>query len=109
MNLKLDPGQVSAFMRHVYTAAGVAAGLIGGASFMSQQTIDTILTSVHQIGDGVVSIATGIAALIPIASGLYAMWTASHNSKLVSIAADPQTNPQVKAAVTTVLAEQKTT
>lgn len=102
--MKLDPGQLNSFMRHVYTVAGTLAAIVGGASFMDQQTINSILTAVHQIGDGIVSIVTGIATLIPIASGLYAAWSASHKSKLASIAADPQTAPQVKQVVTAALA-----
>ena len=104
MTFSLDPGQLNSFMRHVYTVAGTIAALVGGASFMDQSTISTILNSVHQIGDGIVSIATGIAALVPIASGLYAAWTASHKSKLTAIATDPQTIPQVKKAVMAALA-----
>lgn len=103
--MKLDPGQVSAFMRHVYTALGVLAAAIGGASFVDPAKLQAVLTSVHQIGDGVVSIATGIAGLIPVASGVYAMWTASHTSKMTTLAADPQTPPQVKQAVNVALAK----
>lgn len=102
--MKFDPGQVSSFMRHVYTVAGTIAAIVGGASFLDQQTVNSILAAVHQIGDGVVSIATGVGTLIPIASGLYAAWSASHKSKLVSIATDPQTAPQVKQVVTAALA-----
>lgn len=104
MDIKLDPGQVSAFMRHVYTAGATGAAIVGGMSLMSPATINTIMTSVHQIGDGIVSICTGVAALIPVGAGLYASWTASHKSKMVAIATDPQTAPQVKQAVTAVLA-----
>jgi hypothetical protein len=99
----LDPGQITSFMRHVYTVAGTTAAIVGAASFMDQQTINTVLTAVHQIGDGVVSIATGVAALVPIVSGVYAAWSASHKSKLVAIATDPQTVPAVKRAVTAAL------
>jgi hypothetical protein len=91
-------------MRHVYTGAGVFAAAIGGMSLMSPDTVSKILAAVHQIGDGIVSIATGVGVLIPIASGAYAAWTASHQSKLVSIADDPQTAPQVKQVVTAQLA-----
>jgi len=101
--MTLDPGQVNSFMRHIYTVAGAIAAVVGGASFMDPHAVQTVLTAVHQIGDGVVSIATGVAALVPIASGLYAAWTASHTNKLVAIAADPQTAPAVKQVVTAAL------
>jgi len=102
--MTLDPGQINSFMRHVYTVLGTIAALLGGASFIDPSTIQSILTAVHHIGDGVVSIATGVATLIPIASGLYAAWSASHKSKLTAIATDPQTTPAVKQAVTVALA-----
>ena len=103
MTFKLDPGQVSSGMRHVYTVLGTATALIGGLSLLPPQDIQTITTSVHQIGDGIVSIATGVAGMVPIASGLWAAWSASHKSRLTAIAADPQTTPAVKQAVSAVL------
>ena len=96
--MQFDPGQVSAFMRHVYSGLGVATAVLGAVG-LSQGDTTALGLAVHQIGDGIVSIATGIGTLVPIASGLYAAWTASHKSKTQSIAADPQTPPLVKQAI----------
>jgi len=84
-----DPGQLSAFMRHVYSALGGATAM-ALAMGLSQGDATTIGTAVHQIGDGIVSIATGVAALVPVVSAVYAAISASRKSRLVAMDADPQ-------------------
>ena len=106
--MNLSPGQINSFMRHVYTVLGTLVAVAGATSFMDPKTVQTIVTAVHQIGDGVVSIATGIGALVPFASGAYAAWSASHKSKMQSIAASPQTPTAVKQVVTAALSNPAT-
>lgn len=85
----LAPGQLQAFMRHVYTAFGAATAMLLFVG-LSQGDVTTIGNALHQIGDGVVSIAAGIAALVPILSGVAASIAASRASRLKSLDADPQ-------------------
>jgi hypothetical protein len=87
--------QVNAALRHVYTAAGTAAAVLVFVG-LSQGDATTLGTAIHQIGDGVASIIAGVTALIPIASALYAAWTASPFSKLISM----KKNPEIKQVVT---------
>lgn len=104
MSWNLSPGQVSSGVRHVYTVAGTVTALLGGLSLLTPAQVQVLLTAIHNIGDGIVSIATGVAALVPFITGAYAMWSASHTSRLTAIAADPQTVPAVKQAVDVALA-----
>lgn len=81
--------QVNSALRHVYTAAGTATAVLVMVG-LSQGDATTIGNAVHQIGDGVASIIAGIGALIPIASALYAAWSASPFSKLISMKKNPE-------------------
>lgn len=86
--------QVNSFMRHVYTGVGVATGtlIIVG---LSQGDASTIGVAVHKIGDGVSSIIAGVTLLIPIASGLYAAWSASPFSRMMWM----KKNDQIKQVI----------
>lgn len=84
-----DPGQVTAFMRHVYTGVGVAVAVLGIVG-LSQGDATAIGEAVQKIGDGLVSIASGISALVPIVSGIYAAYTASRRYRLKALNVDPQ-------------------
>lgn len=85
----LEPASIQAFLRNIYAAvgSGLAVAVIIG---LSQGDATALGNAIHQIGDGIASIASGISALIPILTGLYAAWTATRNSKLTSLAKDPQ-------------------
>jgi hypothetical protein len=85
----LDPGQLSTAMRYVYTATGSVLGTLGIVG-LSQGDASTIGTAVHQIGDGIVSIATGVAALVPIVSGIYGVIGSSRKAIMHAVNIDPQ-------------------
>lgn len=88
--------QVNSALRHVYTAAGsgIAVLVLVG---LSQGNATALGNGIHQIGDGIASIIAGISALIPVASAVYAAWSASPFSKLLSVSK----NPDVKQVVVT--------
>jgi phage-related minor tail protein len=87
--------QTNAALRHIYTAVGtgVAVALFFG---VSPDMAAKIAPAVHQIGDGFASIIAGVTALIPVATALYAAWTASPFSKLMAA----KNNPEIKQVVT---------
>jgi hypothetical protein len=86
--------QVNSFMRHVYSAVGVAVAV--AVTFgLNPDLAATIAPAVHQIGDGLAKVIAGITALIPVVSGLYAAWTASPFSKLMSA----KNNPEIKQVI----------
>lgn len=100
MQKYFDPGQISALMRHVYTIVGTLVATLGVVG-LSQGDATTIGTAVHNIGDGIVSIATGISALVPLASAAYAVWSSSRASKLKAMNADPEITKVVTVPGTT--------
>lgn len=81
--------QVNSFMRHVYTAVGVATGTLVIVG-LSQGDATTIGIAIHKVGDGASSIIAGVTLLIPVASGAYAAWTASPFSRLMKNKSDPE-------------------
>jgi hypothetical protein len=81
--------QVNSALRHVYTAAATATTVLMVVG-LKQGDATAIGAAVHQIGDGVASIIAGVTALVPIAAGAYAAWTASPLSKLLSMKKDPE-------------------
>lgn len=80
--------QVNSALRHVYTATATGIGVLVLVG-LSQGNATALGAAVHQIGDGVASIIAGISALIPIASAVYAAWSASPFSKLLSVSKNP--------------------
>ena len=90
MNLPTSD-QVNSFLRHVYTSVGVGTTVTIFFG-LDPNLAAKIAPAIHQIGDGVASIIAGITALIPVASGLYAAWTASPFSKLLGM----QKNPEIQ-------------
>lgn len=84
-----DPGQISAFMRHVANSTGVIVAVLGFVG-LSQGDATAIGHAVQQIGDGVVSIISGLSVLVTFMCGLYASYTASRESKMKALNADPQ-------------------
>jgi hypothetical protein len=103
--MALAPGQINSFMRNIYSAMAALLAVVGGMGLLSPANVTTVLNAVHNIGEGVVSISTGIAAISPLFIGAYAAWTASHKSTLIAVATNPQTSPAVKQAVVTALAK----
>ena len=88
MNLPTSD-QVNSALRHVYTAVGTASAVLVYVG-LSQGDATALGHGIHMIGDGVSSIIGGIGVLIPVASGLYAAWTASPFSRLVSMKNNPE-------------------
>lgn len=83
------PGQINAFMRHVYTAFGSATAMLLFVG-ISQGDVTTIGNAIHQIGDGITSIVAGIAALVPVVAGIRALISAGRPARLKAMDADPQ-------------------
>jgi hypothetical protein len=81
--------QVNSALRHVYTAVGTASAVLIFVG-LSQSDATALGVAVHKIGDGVASIVAGISMLIPVVSALYAAWTASPFSRLISMKKDPE-------------------
>lgn len=91
--------QVQSALRHVYTAAAAASAtalFIG----LSQGQATALGAGVHQIGEGVASIIAGITTLIPVVTALYAAWTASPFSKLLSMKHNPEIQQVIAVADT---------
>lgn len=85
----LTAEQVNAVLRHVYTASGTAISILAILG-LSQGDATALGAAVHQIGDGIASIAAGIGSLVPIGMSIYAAWSASMKSKLKSLNANPE-------------------
>jgi hypothetical protein len=81
--------QVNSALRHVYTTAGTATAV---AIFfgLNPDLANQIAPAVHKIGDGISSVIAGVGMLIPVASGLYAAWSASPFSRLLSFKKNPE-------------------
>jgi hypothetical protein len=75
--------QIAAGLHHVYNTTGTTAAVLLFVG-LSQGNSTALGVGVHQIGDGVASIAAGITTLIPVATALYAMWNNSPFSKLMN-------------------------
>jgi len=90
----LTSDQIHAGLTHVYGAVGTAGAVLVFVG-LSQGDATALGHGVHQIGDGVASIAAGIATLIPVATALYAMWNNSPFSKLI----DLKKNDQIKQVI----------
>lgn len=86
----LSTGQVNSGLRHVYTVVGTALATTVAIGFITQGDATTISNAIHQIGDGVSSIAAGVGALIPVVSGIYAMISASRRNRLDALSKDPE-------------------
>jgi len=97
MNLNLSRDQVQSILRHVYTSAGTATAVLLAVGVISQGDATALANAVHQIGDGVSSIAAGVSALVPIGMGVWAAISASLGSRLQSIAKDPEVKQVVVA------------
>lgn len=80
----------NAALRHVYTGTAVMVGTLTVVG-ISQGDATAIGTAVHQIGDGVASIVTGVCTLIPIISGIAAAVKGTRTSKVADVAAMPGT------------------
>lgn len=80
---------INAVLRHVYTATGTAISILAILG-LSQGDATALGAAVHQIGDGIASIAAGVSALVPIASAVYAAYSATIKSKLKSLDANPE-------------------
>lgn len=90
MNMSLPTGdQVQSFLRHVYTAAATATGILAVVG-LSQGDATAIGNAVHQIGDGVAAIIAGVSTLVPIISGTIAAIKQSRASRLKALDRDPQ-------------------
>ena len=81
--------QINSFLRHVYSATATAISVLVMVG-LSQGDATAIGEAVHQIGDGIAKIVAGISILVPIASGLYAAWSASPFSRLMQAKKNPQ-------------------
>jgi hypothetical protein len=80
--------QANAFIRHLYSyLAGIVTVL--GIAGVSPDVQQQIVTSVHQIGDGVTSILAGVGPLVVIVMGLIARWTAKPEQQKAAVNAMP--------------------
>jgi hypothetical protein len=90
MNIQMPTSdQVNAALRHVYTAVASATAVLVFVG-LSQGDATAIGNAVHDIGDGVAKIIAGVTVLIPMASAVYAAWTASPFSRLLSMKKNPE-------------------
>jgi hypothetical protein len=95
----LTSDQIQAGLHHVYTAVGTASAVLIFVG-LSRSDSNALNTAVHQIGDGVASIAAGVATLIPIATTLYAMWNNSPFSKMMNLKKNDQIQQVIAKAGT---------
>lgn len=80
--------QVNSALRHVYTAVGTATAVLIYVG-LSQGNATALGNGVHQIGDGIASIVAGVTTLIPVASALWAAWSASPFARMLAMNQDP--------------------
>jgi len=81
--------QVNSALRHVYSAVGAGTSVLVIVG-LSQGDATALGAAVHQIGDGIAEIIAGVTALVPVASALYAAWTASPFSRLMHANNNPE-------------------
>lgn len=93
----LSIDQVNSGMRHVYTAVASVTATLVVVGLTTQGDATTISDAVHKIGDGVSSIVAGVTMLVPVASAVWAMVSASLGSRLKAVAADPEVKQIVVA------------
>lgn len=99
MNLTMpSTDEIHSGLRHVYTAVGASFATLVTVGVLTQGDATTISTAIHQIGDGIASIAAGIGALVPFVSAAYAMISASRKARLTSLAKDPEIKSIVVAS-----------
>ena len=99
-----DPRELNSWLRHVYTAVGAIVGTLAVMSLISGVDATGITNALHQIGDGVAQIAAGVGALIPILSGIWAVYSTKFrnssviDAKDVKVIVGPNAAPEFKAA-----------
>ena len=80
---------VKSFLAHIVSALSSATGvllLVG----MSQGDVTRLGAAIQQVGDGVVSIVSGILIVVPLAAGLYAAFKQTTGFLLKRQNADPE-------------------
>jgi len=80
--------EINSVLRHVYTGVSVLTATLAAVG-LSQGNVTALGQAIHQIGDGVASIAIGVGTLIPIASALYAAYKQSPWSKMMHLNNSP--------------------
>lgn len=84
--LKLS-AQTHAWLRHVYTAAGVAGSIISALALVSPDQVAALLASIRQIGDGLEAIFVAAGIIGGIGSALYARFTAKPEQQVAAVQA----------------------
>ena len=84
----------NAILRHFYTAAGIGTAVLIAVG-MSQGDATKLGEAVHQIGEGLASVAMGVTTLVGMASAAYAGWSATRKSQVAAVAAVPGTVVQI--------------
>ena len=87
--MKFSPAQFNSILRHVYTALGTASVMVVAFHFLPQGTVDTITAALHQIGDGAALVISGVSALVPVVSAVYASIAASTTSRTTAVSQEP--------------------
>lgn len=82
--------QAASFGRHIITFAMGAATLAGFLGLLSAGQTTDATHAVEQISSGFSSIIAGTTTLIGLGSALWAAWSASPFSQLVSVSKNPQ-------------------
>jgi hypothetical protein len=85
--LTLD--QLYAFGRHVPSYLAGAVTMAVGFNVVTPEQGHQVSEAFAAIGNGLISVAGGVATLISIGSGIYAAYTASPGAQIKSVAAMP--------------------
>ena len=88
--MKFNRDVLNAILRHVYTGTGVAMTVLLAVG-LSQGDATAIGVAVHQIGDGLASVAAGVTTLVIIGSTTYAGYMATRKAQVASVASVPGT------------------
>lgn len=89
MNLPTLSAQTHAWLRHVYTGLGTATAMAVTFALLSSDDQQKITDAVQQIGNGIEMILGGLGVLVPIASALYARFTAKPAQQIKAVNALP--------------------
>lgn len=80
---------VKSFVAHIISGVAAATGMLLFIG-ISQGDVTALGASLQKIGDGVVSIAVGISAIIPLVGGIYGAIKQTTKFTLQKLDADPE-------------------
>lgn len=104
MNMTPEKSSLIAFGRHVVSYAAGAVTVAASLHAITPEQSHDLTNAINQIVSGVTTLAGGITTLASFGAALYAGWSATRNSQIKAVAANPDvtkivTTPQIAGSI----------